>query len=227
VSVCIVTTCMGRLGYLERSLPTWIMRTPFPIVVVDYDCPQCCGDWVEQTAVLGAIQGKLHVVRSGSVPQWNASHARNLGKAAAIELFRPKSLLFLDCDDFITDELDLSQLRRISESGQFGICNQQPELDGVLLAPTEAVGWFVDECTNSYEVIDRKFHLRIRKELKYETMNGFGSIEHTDDLRGIYLLRDLSEEREVAWNWMQDRWGRLPLADGEIRDLMCRKASNE
>lgn len=43
----IVTTCKGRLQNLQRSLPTFLAQLDAEIVVVDYDCPQGAGSWVQ------------------------------------------------------------------------------------------------------------------------------------------------------------------------------------
>lgn len=44
-----VTTCRGRLAHLRRSLPTFVAQPDAEVVVVDYDCPERSGEWVEQT----------------------------------------------------------------------------------------------------------------------------------------------------------------------------------
>jgi len=39
----IVTTCKGRLGNLQQSLPTFVAQAAAEVVVVDYDCPESTG----------------------------------------------------------------------------------------------------------------------------------------------------------------------------------------
>src|SRR5262249_23829435 len=45
--VWFITTCMGRLAALRRSLPTLCGQPNSRVVVVDYSCPEQAGAWVE------------------------------------------------------------------------------------------------------------------------------------------------------------------------------------
>jgi len=70
-----VTTCKGRLHHLRETLP--LMAAQASCVVVDYSCPDHCGDWV------AANLPDVRVVRVADETGFNPSRARNLGAAAA------------------------------------------------------------------------------------------------------------------------------------------------
>ncbi len=86
-----ITTCKGRLSHLQQSLPRIAEQPHVECVVVDYGCPERCGDWVE------AHFQNVKVVRTGPTNGFNASHARNIGAAAA----RTPWLAFFDADILI------------------------------------------------------------------------------------------------------------------------------
>ena len=72
-----VTTCMGRLRFLRETLPLLAAQPAAACVVVDYGCPDHCGDWVQ------ANLPQVKVVRWPAASTFHAAHARNLGAAAA------------------------------------------------------------------------------------------------------------------------------------------------
>jgi hypothetical protein len=83
-----VTTCRGRLAHLQQSLPTFVAQPDSAVVVVDYDCPEHAGDWVE------ANHPGVEVVRATERPRFEVARARNLGAAAA----RSPWICFIDAD---------------------------------------------------------------------------------------------------------------------------------
>lgn len=46
--VSIVTVCKGRLHHIQQTLPLMVAQSADEVIVVDYDCPQGVGDWVEE-----------------------------------------------------------------------------------------------------------------------------------------------------------------------------------
>ena len=75
--LCFVTTCMGRLEHLKESLPRVVAQPDCSCVVVDYSCPDRCGDWVEAT------YPQVRVVRIPGQTTFNRSLASNAGARAA------------------------------------------------------------------------------------------------------------------------------------------------
>ena len=63
---------MGRLGALRQSLPATLAQRG-TCILVDYSCPEHCGDWVE------ASHPRARVVRVPGQGRFNASAARNAG----------------------------------------------------------------------------------------------------------------------------------------------------
>ena len=72
-----VTSCMGRLDDLRRSLESRVCQPGCPCVVVDYSCPERAGDWVE------ANFPQVTVVRRVGMTEFNRSAARNAGAEAS------------------------------------------------------------------------------------------------------------------------------------------------
>lgn len=84
LKAAIVTTCKGRLGYLQQCLPSWLAQEPglmdFRVFVVDYGCPDGAADWCEEQR-----DPRLIAVRaSNNTSVFNQSRARNIGMRRAI-----------------------------------------------------------------------------------------------------------------------------------------------
>jgi hypothetical protein len=84
-----VVTCMGRLDHVKRTAPRLIAQKNCRYVLVDWSCPDKCGDWIEsnfpQAIVLRSPGHKLFHLRG----------ARNLGVSVV-----PSGawVCFIDCD---------------------------------------------------------------------------------------------------------------------------------
>ncbi|MEP7316605.1 MAG: glycosyltransferase family A protein [Sphingomicrobium sp.] len=83
-----VTTCKGRLQYLRQTLPLLAAHPSVQCIVVDVECPDHSGDWVEEALPL------VTVVRSRDDGPFNVGRARNAGVAAA----RTESVCLIDAD---------------------------------------------------------------------------------------------------------------------------------
>lgn len=88
LDVTFVTTCKGRLAHLKQTLPRLSALPGAAVVVVDYDCPDGAGRWVRGT------YPSIRVVDGPTGAEFNRSHARNLGAAAATTDW----LFFIDAD---------------------------------------------------------------------------------------------------------------------------------
>jgi hypothetical protein len=106
--LCFITTCRGRLAHLQETLPMMVAQPGTETVVVDYDCPERAGDWVE------ANFPQARVVRSGARPWYEGPRARNLGAQAA----RAPWLCMLDADTVLAADF-AEVVRPLLRPGQF------------------------------------------------------------------------------------------------------------
>ena len=104
-SITFVTTCKGRLEHLRQSLPLMAGQPDAACVVVDYDCPDRCGEWV------AASHPAVKVVRVENSPLFNPSHARNLGAAAADSPW----IAFVDADILLAQQFTDTVLPTLAE----------------------------------------------------------------------------------------------------------------
>jgi hypothetical protein len=183
----IVTTCMGRLSFLKQALPTWL-RTGLQVLVVDYDCPDGTGEWIEATYIPWRVQ-VLYVDADHANytrPIFNKARALNAAfdKLAACGEDR---VLLLDADTMFFGnwhELDVPRDEfRIVLPGV-------RDLTGVLMAPLQAlldIGG-ANEGMAGYGVEDLDLRLRLftRAKLKVSRFSSrtFGALPHDDELRG-------------------------------------------
>jgi hypothetical protein len=86
--ICFVTVCKGRLHHLKETLPRLVAQVPDEIVVVDYDCPQRAGDWVE------ANFPNVKVIRVTDDPWFCLARARNIGARNSTQPW----ICFIDAD---------------------------------------------------------------------------------------------------------------------------------
>ncbi len=116
-----VTTCMGRVSFLKQTLPRLAAQPDSACVVVDYSCPEHCGDWVE------AAFPQVRVVRVTSEQHFNLGKASNAGIRAAGTPW----LCCVDCDILVAPDFVrqlLPQLRpghyyradRLADAGVWG-----------------------------------------------------------------------------------------------------------
>lgn len=78
-SITLATTCMGRLDHLRQTLPVWCELPGVRVVVVDYACPDRCGDWVRANF----SEDRVAVVRIDDRMRFDRSEAKNAGIVAA------------------------------------------------------------------------------------------------------------------------------------------------
>jgi glycosyltransferase involved in cell wall biosynthesis len=88
----IITTCMGRLEHLKRTLPA-MLRQECEVVVVDYSCPEQSGAWVEEK------YPGVKVVRVAGQDTFSNWKARNSGAGEATG----DLLIFCDADVVLRD----------------------------------------------------------------------------------------------------------------------------
>ncbi|HEX4196553.1 MAG TPA: glycosyltransferase family 2 protein [Caulobacteraceae bacterium] len=93
--VSAVVVCKGRLAHLKETLPHLMALPLHEVVVVDYDCPDRCGDWVAAQFPAAKVR------RIENQPILNISAARNRGAETATGAW----LLFIDADVRVSPDL--------------------------------------------------------------------------------------------------------------------------
>ena len=149
--ITIVTTCMSRYAQLQQSLPAMLAQG-CPVIVVDYSCPDHCGDKLK-------ADNNLRVIRATGHTTFNGGEARNLGGYEV----ETSWVCFMDVDvvpapNFIAS-LDLSAGKRYVLDRTYG------SLTGTVTVPTAAfrtIGGY-DEIINKYGVSyeDIDFYYRL------------------------------------------------------------------
>lgn len=95
-----IITCKGRLTHLKQTLSTLMEcteGTPFGCVLVDYQCPDHCGDWAEAT-----YPGRVAVRRvKKNHSLFDKNEAQNLGATYASAVIGAEVYCFVDADTLI------------------------------------------------------------------------------------------------------------------------------
>lgn len=183
----IVTSCCGRLPFLQQALPSWLYDAPSPIVVVDYSCPDGSGDWAES---VGAW-----VVRVHGRKFFSRAAALNAGIAAVDTRFT----LVCDADTVWKPGLSAAVSQNLSP-GSMTIVEPaagQRDLNGFLVAETAAlqktpydegyVGWGFEDIDLRLELYAagvRTVHLLPASLLE--------PLPHSDEIRTAHF-----EERDL------------------------------
>lgn len=107
-TISAITVCKNRLNDLKRTLPRLVSCGFDQVVVVDYACPQQCGDWVE------AHFPNVKVVRHKDDAGYSAAKARNLGAQRAASDW----ILFIDADIEV-DHRSFGRMRKVLKKGYY------------------------------------------------------------------------------------------------------------
>jgi glycosyltransferase involved in cell wall biosynthesis len=121
---------MGRLPFLQQTLPTLVAQPECRCVVVDYSCPQMTGDWVE------AHFPQVEIVRVQNQTEFNLARGRNAGLAHVQEPW----ICFIDCDLKLSSEFAASVLPTLN-AGHFYRADPLVDMGmcGSCICPTEVV----------------------------------------------------------------------------------------
>lgn len=225
-----IVPCMGRLSHLRRTLPPLLRQPGLRYCLVDYACPDRCGDWVRLRYPDEARRGRIVVEAVRSARYFNRSRALNRGAARALRE-GARFLCFLDADTRVRGGF-LLWLRRHVRDDRFliagprgGVCHVRGT-GGTLVVPArefERSGGY-DESFEGWGVEDTEMRLRLY------FVNGldFGEIpvrflrpiSHPDRLRTRfyrvkdYLVTYKRNRRKLAGKvrrWTGKGLGELPL----------------
>src|SRR5437868_449136 len=110
--ICFITTCMGRLAHLRQTIGLAARQARSSCIVVDYSCPEQCGDWVEQH------YPEVKVLRVPNQQLFCVTRARNIGAQAADAPW----LCFFDADVILDAQL-AQRLLEMVRPGQFFVAH--------------------------------------------------------------------------------------------------------
>ena len=159
-----VTTCKGRLDHLRQTAPRFAEQFE-RWCLVDYDCPDASGDWVEQHAFLGSVVERL----GKPAKRFHKTRALNLGAARAARE-GARVLVFVDADMLIEPGFARGIAERMRErhfliaglNGQ----HDRPGLTGLLACNVEdfrRVGGFNEHFRDwGLEDIEMRLRLNLR-----------------------------------------------------------------
>lgn len=203
-----ITTCKGRLDHVKKSAGV-LLRDPRidaaynHYILVDYNCPQRSGQWLQQ--IYGS---RANVVTFPQAATFHKTHALNLGIARA-KVLGANYLVFLDAD-FIASPQLLDYIFKHAAANHFMIMlpnRAKRDLCGFLGAPLSAVrdvGGFDERMIGwGGEDIDMRLRLHLICGLPWFSVpcNLAWSIAHSDHLRTAYCPlsdKNASNRRNMA-----------------------------
>lgn len=153
-ALCFITTCRGRLAHLQQTLPLLVDQAGATCIVVDYDCPESAGAWVERH------HPAVKVVRSGPRPRFEIARARNLGGEAAESPW----LCFVDADAVLAPEFAATVLPRLQPGGYYLADEDRQSLNGMCICRKEdfdRVGGY-DAVLQGWGMEDKEFYARLK-----------------------------------------------------------------
>ena len=110
VSISFCTTCMGRLCYLEETLPYNLEVASkyknIEFVLLDYNSQDGLEDWIRGNMMTHIESGRLVYFKNSEPTEFDMSHAKNMSHRLATR----DVLCNLDADNTISDEF-VQQLR--------------------------------------------------------------------------------------------------------------------
>jgi len=192
-SLWLTAPCKGRLAFIEQSLPTFIRQDGVVCCLVDYDCPDGCGDWAEAAYPDAVRAGRLVVVRATDRPFFNKSAAHNLGARRALA-GEASHVIFADADTLLAPEFS-GWLRPRLDDRRFWVAALRPDgcdelgLYGLLVVPAPALratcGY--DERFEGWGSEDLDLRLRLRFSERLDVgeipLELLEALDHPEELR--------------------------------------------
>lgn len=184
----LITTCKGRLGDLQRTLPVFLRQADTEVIVVDYDCPDGTATYVAQA------HPAARLVVAADKPRFNASQARNLGAAQATGEF----LIFLDADVVIAEQF-VQHVDGMVSGRAFALFGPPApdSLRGSCVVGREDFGIIggYDELLEGYEGEDLDLYMRLKfigaKKISLDLRAVVETIEQTAEERERFRAPDL------------------------------------
>ena len=174
----IITTCKGRLAHLRETLPTFIAQADTEVIVVDYHCPESCGNWVSHH------HPTAKVVRVSDDNGFCAARARNRGAQIATG----QHLAFVDADIRLSTSF-AQQISELQAPNRYLISEPSViDVYGTVALPRErffALGCY-DEVFRAWGGEDEELYLRLNSsgmQRMHFPATLLAPIPHDDTLR--------------------------------------------
>ncbi len=228
----LVIPCKGRLAQLQQSLPRLLKQsagttapgTLLQSIVVDYNCPEHCGDWVRQNHPAALV---AHVPQ---VADFNTACARNTGARHATAPW----IGFVDADVLLAPGFLAAVLPKLIDNTVLLAPAGTYDLGGFVICPTamfHTLGGY-DETYEGWGCEDRDFQLRLTafgglpEVLPAHLMSG---ISHPDadrtrfhEVQDRFLSLRINALYSQAKTDLARQRGILQLADQERAHLYAR-----
>jgi len=231
----VTVPCKGRLSFLQRTAPAWFEQPDIGYCLVDFDCPDHCGDWLERTFAAEVAAGRAAVVRITDRRYFHKAAAHNAG-ARRIAAAGGEHVAFVDADVTCRPGFSGWLLPRLS-ADRFWIAGldaagwEHPGLVGFLALAVSAFerSGGLDEQFRDWGAEDLEYRLRLHLEhgmdygeVPVDLLDG---LPHEDDLRvehyevkelarshlrnQVYLSRKLQKRLGKSLASLDDRAQRL------------------
>jgi hypothetical protein len=174
--VTIVTMCMGRLSQIQKTLPL-NLALGFPVIFVDWSCPEHSGEWVEKTFP------SVPVIKVTGEKYFSMCKPRNRGLA----LVQTPFVAFLDGDVFFKPQAK----QWLNDTLKDRLTRWALMYGGSVVAPTQTCRdlgeW--DEVFENWGAEDSEFWNRLDTKLICYRMshNFWARLPHSDESRVSYF----------------------------------------
>jgi hypothetical protein len=216
---------MGRLAFLKQTTPLALADARTRYCLVDYSCPDRCGDWLIETFPTDAASGRTVVERVTGRSLFNKSAAHNRGARRAIRE-GADYLCLLDADTRVTSGF-FPWVAEHARPGRFLIASRLPDgtdppsLTGLLVLHVDAFleSGGLDEGFRGWGFEDIEFRIRLRLLHGLEhadiPLGLVQAIPHGDDLRTQFYRQkscavsnrtNLRRLKHRIWHAWRDRW---------------------
>jgi glycosyltransferase involved in cell wall biosynthesis len=186
---------MGRLSFLQRTAPRVLANSQVHYCLIDYSCPDHCGDWITNAFPEDIRRGRCVVEHVPGQCFFNKCAAHNAGARRAV-CEGAQYVCFLDADTLVDPDLFSWLIPRLV-TGQFFIAALQPNdkdvhsLTGLLVvsAADFAQSGGFDESFRGWggEDIEMRLRLHVLHGLSFADvpLSFIRPLEHADLLRGV------------------------------------------
>lgn len=190
----IVTVCKNRLDHLKQTLPLMYKQKNSEIILVDYSCPQKCGQWANEN------YPKVKVVKVNDKNEFCLPKGRNKGGSKA----QGEYIIFVDADIFLRKDFERWILNNCKDKHFYQSEDyKDTSLAGTVITTKKAFNLLkgYDEAFVGWGGEDDDFYTRL--EFKGFTRQTFPkkyieTIDHGDEIRQFGDKKELANTKIQA-----------------------------